>query len=143
MKKQKIKKTNISLKARQTYNPLNGIIRLENDKIFVEYNPFENFKPDNDIHKIDEYALTVYESMKSRYEKKPKKVPLNPEKTLNLISKLNNKYNPYEIFNDIFKIEGLKIKFKLYNEKETNTLTAKFMVYGFEEKIRNFTKNPK
>lgn len=139
MKKQKVKKSNISLTARQTYNPLNGTISIEGDDIYVLYNPFQRFKPDHQIHKIDEYALTVYESMKSRYERKPKKVPLNPQKTFELIKKLNDKYPEQVIFDSIFKKHGLKIKFKLYNDKQTNKLTAKFMVYGFEEKIKNFS----
>ena len=72
--------------GRQTYNPMWGKLSIQDDKWIIIYNPFDKMRVDKKLMRMDEFATSIFLTLKDKYSKNPKTIELDFEdayKTIN------------------------------------------------------------
>jgi hypothetical protein len=103
--------------GRQTYNPMWGKLAIQEDKWIIVYNPFDKMRVDKKLMRIDEFATSIFLTLKDKYSKNPKSIEVDFEDAYKTINLVNPNCDAKYVLKEIFK-DGDEIKFKVHTRNK-------------------------
>lgn len=121
--------------GRQTYNPMWGKLSIQGDKWIIIYNPFDKMRVDKKLMRMDEFATSIFLTLKDKYSKNPKSIEVDFEDVYKTINLVNPNCDAQYVLKEIFK-DGDDIKFKVHTKNKKHC--ARLMLDKKEKLVKNY-----
>ncbi len=121
--------------GRQTYNPMWGKLSIQDDKWIIIYNPFDKMRVDKKLMRMDEFATSIFLTLKDKYSKNPKSIEINMEDACKTIKLVNPNCNAEYVLKELFK-DGDDVKFRVHTRNKKHC--ARLMLDKKEKLVKNY-----
>ena len=121
--------------GRQTYNPMWGKLTIQEDKWIIVYNPFDKMRVDKKLMRMDEFATSIFLTLKDKYSKNPKSIEVDFEDAYKTINLVNPNCDAQYVLKEIFK-DGDEVKFKVHTVNKKHC--ARLLLDKKEKLVKNY-----
>ena len=121
--------------GRQTYNPIWGKLSIQDDKWIINYNPFDKMRVDKKLMRMDQFATSIFLTLKDKYSKNPKSIEVDFEEAYKTINLVNPNCEAEHVLKEIFK-DGDEIKFRIHTKNKKHY--ARVMLDKKEKLVKNY-----
>lgn len=121
--------------GRQTFNPMWGKLSIQEDKWIIIYNPFDKMRVDKKLMRMDEFATSIFLTLKDKYTKNPKSIEIDIEDAYKTINLVNANCNAEHVLKELFK-DGDDVKFKVHTRNKKHC--ARLMLDKKEKLVKNY-----
>jgi len=121
--------------GRQTFNPMWGKLSIQEDKWIIIYNPFDKMRVDKKLMRMDEFATSIFLTLKDKYNKNPKSIEIDMEDAYKTINLVNPNCDAQYVLKEIFK-DGDEVKFKVHTRNKKHC--ARLMLDKKEKLVKNY-----